>query len=175
MKILYILLLLSFVSCRVKYKSYNDATNEIVISGTKFMGKWDGDFVFYYSNGLVYAKGEYARNKKDGNWIYYDINGDTSMIGLYEKGLRQGVWTLYEFRSNNYQTVTFEDDNITGKVVNYENDRIESYGECKDGLLLQNTWKICSDKGTEFLRPFIEDSIYLEIWDPEMKDWQGGE
>ena len=50
------------------------------------------DWVYFYENGTVKAKGNYIKDFKDGMWIYYFLNSKEQQKGKYSLGKPEGKW-----------------------------------------------------------------------------------
>lgn len=55
----------------------------------------DGPSKEYYSNGQLYAEGNYERGKVTGDWVYYHKNGEVAKKVAYVDGKPSGEVTLY--------------------------------------------------------------------------------
>ena len=67
---------------------------------------WDGDYIEYYENGIIYTEGSYDNGIKDGVWKEYYPNRSVKSIKYYKDGNPFGKWTFY---------------NENGDVVKFEN------------------------------------------------------
>jgi len=67
---------------------------------------WDGDYIEYYENGVVYLEGEYENGLKNGVWKQYYPNRSVNSIKYYKNGEPFGKWTFY---------------NENGDIVKFEN------------------------------------------------------
>ena len=67
---------------------------------------WDGDYVEYHENGVIYLEGEYDNGVRNGVWKQYYVNRSINSIKYYKNGNPYGKWTFY---------------NKSGEVVKIEN------------------------------------------------------
>ncbi len=53
-------------------------------------GKLDGEYIEYFNNGTIKAKGSYVNDKKDGIWVRYHVTGKKMVEERYRNGLKYG-------------------------------------------------------------------------------------
>lgn len=83
-------------------------TGELQMSGvykSKEKKTKQGPFVFYYKNGKISSKGDFAGNGRVGEWFWYHENGQMQEHGSYnKKGLKHGTWKAWWANGNkNYE------------------------------------------------------------------------
>ena len=82
-------------------------------SGQDFL---DGNWKYYYKEGMLLETGGYIKGKKDGTWKTYHRNGKVSKIEIYNNGTEVGLWGF--FNEEGKRTVPPEDyDLISGKRI----------------------------------------------------------
>ena len=57
--------------------------------------KLDGEWIYYYENGLVKIKGNYKDGKRDGNWVWFWESAFRATEGQFKDDKQIGVWTYY--------------------------------------------------------------------------------
>jgi uncharacterized protein len=74
---------------------YND--NGLLISEgiVDEAGNRNGKWKDYYSNGKVFAEGQYNDNRKTGIWKFYNNSGKVEQTGSYNNGRPDGLWQWY--------------------------------------------------------------------------------
>jgi hypothetical protein len=60
------------------------------------IGKPDGAWVEYHSNGQLFYKGNYKNGEEEGAWVRYHYNGQLSSKGNYKNGEKEGAWVVYK-------------------------------------------------------------------------------
>lgn len=58
-------------------------------------GVFEGDWILYYKNGVIKAKGTYVNSRKEGKWIYYYENGRKEQEGNLKDNQLSGEWNWY--------------------------------------------------------------------------------
>lgn len=59
-----------------------------------------GEWIFYYDDGKIKAKGNYKKDKREGEWIFYYNSGQIEQKGTYEEGYAEGNWVWYYENGN---------------------------------------------------------------------------
>jgi uncharacterized protein len=111
--------------------------------------KSDGEYMQYYPNGTLSAKGQYANGLQDGSWEFFYENSSRKASGKFSNGNREGLWKYHYENGQPKQTGTIR-HNIKRGIWKYyyENGRLKSEGELADGTN-QGLWKYYREDGTE--------------------------
>jgi len=78
-------------------------------------------WTWYYMNGQIEIKGQYANGDKSSRWYWYDKKGKLLQTGVYRKGKKTGKWSIYNSETgklkimDNYQTKKWTYYNEKGK------------------------------------------------------------
>lgn len=59
-------------------------------------GLLHGEYLNYFSNGLVRDSGYYKEGLKDGVWLHRNSIGGSWFMGVYKNGMRQYEWKQYD-------------------------------------------------------------------------------
>lgn len=78
-------------------------------------GKKQGNWVDYYPEGKIKAKGKYINDLRDGPWLFYFRNGKIEQKGNYKNGLPHGEWIWYYQNGN----ILREEEYSKGKEEGY--------------------------------------------------------
>ena len=62
-----------------------------------------GEFLEFYSNGVLKAKGKYKVGKLHGNWQWFRKTGAIMRSGSFKNGQQIGVWITYDSNGNEYK------------------------------------------------------------------------
>jgi len=65
--------------------------------------KKSGEFLEFYSNGALKAKGKYKAGKLHGNWQWFRKTGTIMRSGSFKNGQQIGVWITYDSNGNEYK------------------------------------------------------------------------
>ena len=69
---------------------------------------WDGKYIEYYENGIIYLQGNYSNGKKDGDWIEYYQNRVVKNQGEFSDNKEIGKWTYYNEDGELIKTKIYE-------------------------------------------------------------------
>ncbi len=83
-------------------------------------GDRKGDWILYYSEGAIEAKGKYANNKRIGQWTFYYPNGQLFQEGTYYQGAPEGEWIWYYPNENIRCRENFLYGEHDGSYVEYD-------------------------------------------------------
>jgi len=107
-------------------RSYYNNKNKKVF-GTFKEGKFHGEFLTYYENGILRSKMKFIENKLDGTKYEYYSNGNKKIMENYNHGRLDGMVTEYYENSAIKFEVRFKDDIMIGDAISYgKNGRIIS-------------------------------------------------
>ena len=76
------------------YKKFTDVPFSGKTTGQKQRtfkdGVLDGPWVYYYSSGRLFVKGDYKNGEREGPWIDHDKNGTVheNLTGTYKNGVK---------------------------------------------------------------------------------------
>lgn len=96
-------------------------SNKIQMTGTfrsKKLKSRQGNFVYYYENGNISAKGRYLKNKREGIWTYWYENGEKSSKGEFLDSKKEGIWTYWSDKGQKKSEGKYVDDKADG-IWNY--------------------------------------------------------
>ncbi len=99
-------------------------------------GLREGDWIFYYSDGTIKAKGKYKEGLKFGEWIYYHPNGKKEQKGTYRTKERpHGTWTWWYDNSEIQRKEEFRNGKEDGDIIEYnDTGKVILKGQYEDGL-----------------------------------------
>lgn len=125
-KLIYLMLILSLVSCGTKIveeieEKYDDGSPKTVkiyevddekkellkeigyysnnqkrIEGEFRDGKRHGKWYYWYENGNMWSEGSFHEGRRDGPGVTYHENGEKYVVGTYDNDERIGVWQFYD-------------------------------------------------------------------------------
>ncbi len=102
------------------------------------LGKKDGKWVYYYSDGKIRKTGNYRDGLKQGEWIYYYSNGNIEQKGTYIDDEEDGLWILYNtdgivIKKDNYSLGKKNGEYIEYDINGNEIVKGEYYEDLKEG------------------------------------------
>ncbi|UCC95222.1 MAG: tetratricopeptide repeat protein [Candidatus Omnitrophota bacterium] len=113
-----------------------------LVEGTWRVGKKQGHFIWYYTDGTVKSEADYRDNKFHGKYTNYYPNGAIKAQGTYANGRLEGVRMSYHGNGRIKEKGNYRDGRKTGifisydsvrghktKEMNYANGKLE--GECR--------------------------------------------
>ena len=59
------------------------------------LNRENGEWTYWYDNGIVKCRGIYENGIRDSLWQWYDEAGRPATTGSYTLGLEQGSWMNY--------------------------------------------------------------------------------
>ena len=65
--------------------------------------KKNGDYLEFYSNGVLKAKGKYKGNKLHGDWKWFRKTGVIMRLGTFKDGEQTGTWITYDVTGKVYK------------------------------------------------------------------------
>lgn len=65
--------------------------------------KKSGEFLEFYTNGVLKAKGKYKAGKLHGNWQWFRKTGVIMRSGCFKDGQQTGTWITYDSKGNEYK------------------------------------------------------------------------
>jgi antitoxin component YwqK of YwqJK toxin-antitoxin module len=65
--------------------------------------KKSGEFLEFYSNGVLKAKGKYKSGKLHGNWQWFRKTGVIMRSGSFKSGAQVGTWITYDSKGKEYK------------------------------------------------------------------------
>jgi len=69
--------------------------------------KKSGEYLEFYSNGVLKAEGKYKSNQLHGNWQWFRKDGTKLRSGEFKLGKQVGTWTTYDQSGKPYKTTNF--------------------------------------------------------------------
>ncbi|GET31565.1 hypothetical protein PbJCM13498_04280 [Prolixibacter bellariivorans] len=107
----------------------------------------EGYFEYYYQNGKLLHKGNYANNKEVGEHIWYYENGNIEAIEKYKGGKLDGELKEYHDNGTISMVSFFRNGVQEGQTKIYRNDgKLVAEGEYTDGDRT-GTWKYYDESG----------------------------
>lgn len=119
-------------------------------------GKKQGDWIEYYMNGKVRAKGSYTNHVRNGKWLFYHENGVLEQSGFFTAdGKHTGLWIWYY---NNGQLR--REENLAKGIL--DGDMVEYYTDTT--VMLQGTYYQGIREGNWIrnVHGYREEGEYLE-------------
>ncbi len=71
--------------------------------------KKSGEFLEFYPNGVLKAKGKYKASKLHGNWQWFRKTGVIMRSGSFKNGQQTGTWVTYDAKGKVYKKTKFSD------------------------------------------------------------------
>jgi antitoxin component YwqK of YwqJK toxin-antitoxin module len=72
------------------------SNGQLFYKGNYKNGKEEGAWVGYHDDGQLFYKGNYKNGEEEGAWVYYHENGQLSSKGNYKNGEKEGAWVVYK-------------------------------------------------------------------------------
>lgn len=69
--------------------------------------KKSGEFLEFYPNGVLKAKGKYKSGKLHGNWQWFRKTGVIMRSGSFKNGQQTGTWVTYDSKGKVYKKTKF--------------------------------------------------------------------
>jgi uncharacterized protein YdhG (YjbR/CyaY superfamily) len=69
--------------------------------------KKTGEFLEFYPNGVLKAKGKYKNDKLHGDWKWFRKTGVIMRSGCFKLGIQVGTWTTYDASGKIYKKTEF--------------------------------------------------------------------
>jgi uncharacterized protein YdhG (YjbR/CyaY superfamily) len=65
--------------------------------------KKSGEFLEFYANGVLKARGKYKAGKLHGDWKWFRKSGVIMRSGTFKDGVQVGIWTTYDAKGKSYK------------------------------------------------------------------------
>jgi uncharacterized protein YdhG (YjbR/CyaY superfamily) len=69
--------------------------------------KRNGEFLEFYDNGVLKARGKYKGEALHGDWQWFRKNGTIMRSGSFKSGVQVGTWTTYDQAGKVYKVIQF--------------------------------------------------------------------
>ena len=69
--------------------------------------KRNGEYLEFYSNGVLKARGKYKGEALHGDWQWFRKNGTIMRSGSFKSGVQVGTWTTYDQAGKIYKVTQF--------------------------------------------------------------------
>jgi uncharacterized protein YdhG (YjbR/CyaY superfamily) len=69
--------------------------------------KKSGEFLEFYANGILKAKGKYRGTKLHGDWKWFRKTGVIMRSGTFKNGVQVGTWITYDVKGKVYKKTVF--------------------------------------------------------------------
>lgn len=79
----------------------------------------NGEWVEFYENGQIRAKGNFVNGKKNGEWIVYYTDGSVYIKGHYLNGDQNGEWVTFYKNGNSLFKRNFINGVAKGEFIDY--------------------------------------------------------
>jgi antitoxin component YwqK of YwqJK toxin-antitoxin module len=113
---------------------YNDKGLKVGEGIITMEGKKEGNWIYFYENEAVRARGQYSNNMEIGTWKYYFINGKVEQTGIYKNGKYDGIWIWYYESGIVKREEEFFNGKEEGQYVEYDQEgNIIAQGRYFDG------------------------------------------
>jgi len=80
---------------------------ERIIQINESYPKRNGEFLEFYGNGVLKAKGRYKGEALHGDWQWFRKSGVIMRSGSFKNGLQVGSWTTYDQGGKSYKVTQF--------------------------------------------------------------------
>ncbi len=155
----------------VSATTYNDLGVKVSEGIIDTLGKKQGDWVLFYSEGEKRAEGKYKNGNRVGEWLFLFENESVEQKGSYLKGKPDGKWQWFYETGELLREEIYDDGDEQGKTyeLTIAGDTIYrgnfEYGE------KQGSWYYCV--GDEFMQGNykygMKDGIWEHYYYPEMQ------
>lgn len=110
------------------------ASNKIIETQGGFEGKLlDGLFTSFYLSNNLKEKGMYRKGLKDGEWMTWYEDGKIKAIKSWKQGLKSGSWKEFNSKGELLTEATYKKDLLNGSVKLFENEKLVSLKNYKNG------------------------------------------
>jgi len=65
--------------------------------------KKSGEYLEFYANGVLKARGKYKADKLHGDWKWFRKSGVIMRSGTFKDGVQVGIWTTYDAKGKSYK------------------------------------------------------------------------
>lgn len=87
----------------------NKILNEKISHINSLYPKRTGEFLEFYANGVLKAKGSYKRDKLNGEWKWFRKTGIIMRSGSFRNGGQVGTWITYDAKGKVYKRTLISD------------------------------------------------------------------
>jgi antitoxin component YwqK of YwqJK toxin-antitoxin module len=84
------------------------------------LGRKQQDWIYYYRNGNIKAKGFYINDKEESDWVYYYESGKPEQSGKYKGGKPVGEWEWLFENGKQRRLENYEAGNRSGDLFEYD-------------------------------------------------------
>ncbi|TSJ41621.1 energy transducer TonB [Fluviicola chungangensis] len=112
----------------------------------------EGEFSYYYENGVMSSKEYYKNGKLNGKRTKYDASGRLYSSGDFTDGIFHGDFIIYYENGGIKKKETYEHGNLTGKEYYLEDGKITTY-------LPDETPAYYPDGGNEGIKKYIKENL----------------
>ena len=81
----------------------NKILNEKILQINDSYPKKNGEYLEFYSNGVLKAKGKYKGEKLHGDWKWFRKTGVIMRSGTFKNGEQTGTWITYDAKGKVYK------------------------------------------------------------------------
>ena len=129
-------------------------SSQMQMSGTyksKKLKVRDGNFTYYYENGVKKSEGCYFKDKNEGEWIYWHDCGEKMAQGKYLNDKKAGIWNYWDTNGQLKIVETYFNGQIISVIGFFENGGKKFQGNYVNGLM-QNEWTYWNADGRVTLK-----------------------
>ncbi len=131
---------------KIKEMTFFDKKGEVMEKKDRSWGKLE--FVIFYPDRVIKAKGLLKRGDREGEWKFYDKNGVLSAVRHYEDGVKNGVEKVYHDNGQLAYSLNYNEGEEDGYFVyHYRHGKVEKEGWYKDGEKV-GPWRYYYPDGT---------------------------
>lgn len=113
------------------------------------IGRRQGPWKLYYTNGALRAEGAYKDGKRDGPWAFYFQNGKLEQKGTYKEDLPSGAWKWFYISGATHREENYRKGKEDGHSVEYDSiGNPINEGDYVDGLKT-GKWRLSVNDHTE--------------------------
>ncbi|MFD2826347.1 toxin-antitoxin system YwqK family antitoxin [Leeuwenhoekiella polynyae] len=121
-----LLCLIGFICISQESKIYIrefDANGNLIAEGWEKGSDKEAYWYYYYSSGVVKAKGEYYNDQKNGYWFYYDKTSRLLREGHYKQDQKVNWWIVYR-SENQKEKIQYQNNVKEGYGLLYKNEKL---------------------------------------------------
>ena len=85
------------------------ANHQLRIEGHFEKDEKNGDWIYYYENGVIWSKGDFKKGKMDGFQESFHPNGKPDIKGTYKDGIRIGKWYFYKENGELLKEINYDE------------------------------------------------------------------
>ncbi len=94
-----------------------------------------GDYIEYFGDDNLRAKGCFVLGIRVGNWKTWHHNGEIASITQYKKGVEDGTFVEFDSTGTITRKGDFKKGELDGKVFIYKDEKVAEVQKYKDGKL----------------------------------------